>query len=259
MLLEGKVAIVTGGGRGIGRGVAHALAGEGATVVAAARSTADLEATARDPAGWRGQIQACPCDVADAAQVRALVRWTRRRFGGIDVLVCSHGIATARPFLRTTERQWDQTLAVNLKGCFLVGQAVARAMVAGGRPGRIVFISSVNGLSSEPQVTAYDASKAAVHGLTRSMAVELGGHGITVNAVAPGWVRTPLTEPFLTDELLSGRKVVNPLRRVGDPADVAGAVLWLAGPSSSYVTGSVVVVDGGQTAMLPLPTDAGLL
>jgi NAD(P)-dependent dehydrogenase (short-subunit alcohol dehydrogenase family) len=95
-------------------------------------------------------LQACPCDVADAAQVRALVRWTRRRFGGIDVLVCSHGIATVRPFLRTTERQWDQTLAVNLKGCFLVGQAAARAMVAGGRAGRIVFISSINGFGSEP-------------------------------------------------------------------------------------------------------------
>jgi NAD(P)-dependent dehydrogenase (short-subunit alcohol dehydrogenase family) len=259
MLLEGKVAIVTGGGRGIGRGIAHALAGEGATVVAAARSPADLEATARGLARRPGRIQACPCDVADAAQVRTLVRRTRRRFGGIDVLVCSHGIATVQPFLRTTERQWDQTLAVNLKGCFLVGQAVARAMVAGGRAGRIVFISSINGFGAEPQVTAYDASKAAVHGLTRSMAVELGRHGITVNAVAPGWVRTPLTEPFLTDGLRSGREVINPLRRVGEPADVAGAVLWLASPSSSYVTGSVVVVDGGQTAMLPLPADAGLL
>jgi NAD(P)-dependent dehydrogenase (short-subunit alcohol dehydrogenase family) len=229
------------------------LALKGARVMAAARTAADLESLAAEAGRAGAEIVAHPCDVAESSQVNALVAAAVERFGPPGILVCSHGIGAEAPFLELTEQQWDRTIAVNLKGCFLAGQAAARAMVAGGGPGRIVFVSATNGLAAEPMLTDYDVSKAGLHGLVRSMAMALGPHAITVNAVAPGWVRTPLIEASLTPDLLDGTTVVNPVGRLGLPADIAGAVAWLADPASSFVTGTVVVLDGGQSAMLPLP------
>lgn len=258
MGLEGKVALVTGGGRGIGRGIAGCLLDAGAKVVVASRTQADLDETVRLLAP-RGDIAARVCDVSKADDVTAVVGEAVDRFGGLDVLACSHGVYDPeRPFLDLSESDWDRTLAVNLKGTFLCGQAAARVMVGQGRGGRIVNVSSINGLAAEPQCADYNASKGGVNALTRAMAFDLGRYGITVNVVLPGWVRSPMSAPYLTEEILTGKQVMNLMRRVGEPEDIGGAVVWLADPASSYVTGATIVVDGGQTAMLPMPVDIDL-
>ena len=256
--LVGKVAIVTGGGRGIGRGIARRLFQLGAAVTVASRTAADVEETRSQLCGL-GSIEAHPCDVSDRDAARALVHGVRARHGSLDVLVCSHGVYDAEsPFLELGDEQWDRTIGINLTGNFVLAQTAARTMVADKNPGRIVFISSINGLAAEPDCSDYNASKAGLHGLAKSIAYDLAPHGITVNVVAPGWVRSPMSEPYLSDDILSGRQRFNMTGRVGEPEDIAGAVGWLVDPSSSYVTGTVIAVDGGQSAMLPMPSSVNL-
>ncbi len=258
MRLQGKVALVTGGGRGIGRGVAQSLLEAGARVEVTSRTAADLDETV-ELLSPLGEIAALTCDVSEAASVHALVADVLARFGSLDVLVCSHGVHNAeRPFLEMREEDWDRTIAINLKGTFLCGQAAAGVMVERGTKGRIINVSSINALASEPSCADYNASKGGVNALTRSMAFDLGRHGITVNVVAPGWVRSPMSAPYLTEEILTGRQVMNIVRRVGEPEDIGTTVVWLADPGSSYVTGATIVVDGGQSAMLPMPVDIDL-
>jgi len=250
--LEGSVAIVTGGARGIGRGIARSLLDEGMTVVVASRTQSDLD-QACDELGSHGTITAVRCDVSKAADVARLFAEVDERLNRLDALVCCHGIVEYVPFLDIGEEQWDRTLAINLKGSFLCGQAAARRMVDRGAHGRVVFISSINGLAAEPESADYCASKAGIHLLARGMACDLAAYGITVNVVAPGWVRSPMSAPYLSDDVLSGRQRFNPVGRVGEPEDIGHAVAWLLQPAASYLTGAIIPVDGGQTALLPMP------
>jgi NAD(P)-dependent dehydrogenase (short-subunit alcohol dehydrogenase family) len=251
--LDGRVALITGGARGIGFAIAERLLDAGASIAIAARTHGDLD-TARDRLAAGDRVTVHRCDVSDPQQVTELVDAVVDGFGRLDVLVCSHGTyAGARSFMNITLEEYDATMNINVRGGFLCAQAAAREMVGSERGGRIVLISSMNAVMSQAGAADYDASKAALHGLTRALAIELGPRGVTVNAIAPGWIRTEMSAAEL--EQLAG-KAMNPTLTVGKPADIARAVLWLADPENAYVTGSVIVVDGGQTAMLPLPWPA---
>lgn len=252
--LAGRVAVVTGGARGIGLGVAESLFRAGAAVAVASRTKRDLDAALRHLDGG-ANVSAHVCDVANETDVSGLIRDVAEVHGRVDVLVCSHGVYPGvRDLTEITVDEFDDTIAVNLRGSFLAARAAVGRMLAQGDGGSIVLISSMNALHSQVGAADYDASKAGMHGLMRAMAVEFASKAITVNAIAPGWIRTDMSAPEL--EHLRDF-VLNPSRSVGAPADIARACLWLVDPANRYVTGTVVVVDGGQTAMLPTPWTEG--
>jgi NAD(P)-dependent dehydrogenase (short-subunit alcohol dehydrogenase family) len=222
-------------------------------VVAVARTAADLEETC---AGTPDAIRPIVCDVADAQAVDELFDIILADLGRVDVLVCSHGIyAGGVPALELDLERFDRTMAVNVRGSLACAQRAGRVMRDGGDGGRIVFISSMNATASQAGAADYDASKAALEGLTRALAVDLAEHRITVNAIAPGWIRTPMSAEEL-EHLEREGLVMNPLHTVGTTADIARAALWLTDRANGFVTGAVIRVDGGQTAMLPIPWPA---
>ena len=245
-----KVALVTGGSKGIGYACAERLLADGYAVAICARNAAEVEAAAAK-LGGTDQVLGLRADVGSVEDCAGLVPAVTRWFGRIDALVNNAGVYSPVPFLDFTADSWDTVMDINVRGPVLLSGAAARAMRDQGSGGRIVNIASTNGQMSEAEFAHYNASKAALISLTKSMSVELAPHGILVNAVAPGWVLTPLSEPFVgtlsTDAL--GR--ISPLRRVGTAAEVAGAVSFLCGSDAGYITGTTVNVDGGLIAMHP--------
>ncbi len=243
--MTGRVAVVTGAGRGIGRGCALALAEAGADVVAIARTEVEVEAVAREVERLGRAGRAHVCDVTDARGLDRVMASLER----IDVLVNAAGSNIPEPFLQVSERSLDALLEVNVKGTFLAAQAAARRMVAGRRGGAIVNLSSQMGHVGAPGRSVYCATKHAVEGLTKALAVELAPHAVRVNSVAPTFVETPMTTPFLADEEFRAEVIRRiPLGRIGSVSDVVGAVVFLASPAAALITGTSLVVDGGWTA-----------
>jgi 2-deoxy-D-gluconate 3-dehydrogenase len=247
--LDGKVAVVTGGGRGLGQAAAWALAEAGADVALLARSQDQIESTARElEAAYHHKVLPVACDVADEASVEEAADLVIAAFGRVDILVNNAGIAPLTPMLDLELADLRRVLDVNVVGTFLCARAFGAHMVAQ-RKGCIINIASMAGLIGQADLSAYCASKGAVLAFTRALAVEWARHHVTVNAIAPGWFRTDLNKPAL-DDIQTGPRIVSqiPLRRVGQPEELGPLVVYLASDAAAFMTGSVVVLDGGQTA-----------
>lgn len=250
--LAGRTAIVTGGSRGIGKSIALGLAQAGADVGIVSRETREAgEAFAAElrALGRERSFAAC-ADVVDRAQVDAVVDDAARRWGGIDILVSNAGIGVNVPAEDMAESDWDRIIDVNVKGVFLCAQSVARHMIPAKR-GAIINIGSMSGVivNDRPQA-CYNASKAAVHMLTKCLATEWAPHNIRVNCIAPGFIMTEMLRPFMTNHAAEAEEyMMKPAvqRRIGGPEELAGAAVYLASDASSYMTGEVMVIDGGYT------------
>jgi len=239
--LTGRVAVVTGGSRGIGQGIAAALHAAGAKVAIFGRDAANAVAVAE---ALGARAQGYRCDVAVATEVASALEAVERDLGPVDVLVNNAGTKKDNLLFRIGEDDWDAVLDTNLKGAFLLTKFAARGMIKR-RWGRIVNIASVVGLIGNKGQANYAASKAGLIGFTRAVAKELASRNVLVNAVAPGYIDTELTRD-LSDDVKQALQAAIPLERLGTAADVAGAVLFLASDFASYITGQVLVVDGGM-------------
>jgi NAD(P)-dependent dehydrogenase (short-subunit alcohol dehydrogenase family) len=245
--LTGKVAIVSGASSGLGRHFAIVLARAGAKVAIAARRTEKLKELAAEIEAFDGRAFPVTLDVTDAASVREGVAAAGTELGPIGILVNNAGITGTAPLLETEQSAWDRIMNVDLRGAWLMAQEVARHMVRLGHGGSIVNIGSILGIRAVSQVPAYSSAKAAIHHLTRVMAVELARHGIRVNGIAPGYIETDLNREFLQSAAGQALLKRNPQRRAGVAADLDGILLLLASDRSAYMTGTVVPVDGGHS------------
>jgi glucose 1-dehydrogenase len=248
MRLAGKVAIVTGGGYGMGRGIARRLAAEGAKVALADVNAERNAETAELIREAGGEALPLPCDGTVRPQVQAMVDATVAGYGRLDILVSNAGIRETAHFLELTDESWHAVLDVNLHGVFLCGQIAARAMAVAGNGGKIVNIASIYAEVCARGYAAYCASKGGVRMLTKAMAIDLAEYGINVNAIAPGIIRTGMSEAGLeTEAWLARYRALVPLGRPGEPDEIGRVALFLASPDSDYVTGVTIPVDGGWT------------
>ncbi len=243
--LQGQIAIVTGASQGLGKTCAIRLAQNGATVVCVARNESKLAATVSEIESSGGQGIAMGCDVGDRDAIKKLFSEVHSKYGKIDILLNNAGITRDNLLPRMTDEQWDSVIQTNLTSCFLCCRAASLLMMSA-RYGRIINMASVSGLIGNPGQTNYSASKAGMIGLTRSLSRELGKRNVTVNAVAPGFIESEMTE-VLGEEMLKEVKKRIPANRLGQADDVAAVVLFLASRAASYVTGQVLTVDGGLT------------
>ncbi|MHB1160347.1 MAG: SDR family NAD(P)-dependent oxidoreductase [Chloroflexota bacterium] len=249
MKLNGKVALVTGASRGIGRAIAVALAREGADVAANfVRDAAGAEATAEAIRAIGRRAVAIQADVAQRAQAEAMLARVVEEFGDVDILVCNAGVLSRFPFLELADEEWERVIGTNLKGPFVVGQVVARQMVKQGRGGKIINVTSEAAERALPNLSHYCASKGGLRQLTRAMGLELAPYGINVNAVAPGTTETDINRDRLAlPEDRKWRLSSIPVGRFNQPEDVAAAVVFLASPGSETIVGATIAVDGGST------------
>jgi NAD(P)-dependent dehydrogenase (short-subunit alcohol dehydrogenase family) len=245
--LTGKVALVTGAGRGMGYEIALALAAYGADVAVCSRTPAELEKAGDAIRALGRRALVVPTDITKIPAITAMVEKAVNEFGHIDILVNNAGINIPQSAVDVTEEAWDRVININLKGLFFCAQAVGKVMIRQ-KSGKIINISSQTGTVAIPQRAAYCSSKGAVNQLTKLLALEWAPHHINVNAVAPTFIETPFSAPMFKNEDFHRYVLSNiPLGRVGKPSDVTGAVIYLASPASDLVTGHILLVDGGWT------------
>ena len=246
--LAGKQAVITGGGQGIGLGISQAMLAAGAQILVAQRSPLPDELA---DASW---IEA---DLADAGSYAAIAAAAQQQFGGIDILINNAGFMFEQTIDEMQLDDWNRMLAVNLTAPVFLSKALLPLLRHNGG-GSIIHIGSIEGLAANPEHTAYCASKGGVHALTKAMAVDLGKDGIRVNAIAPGWIRSDLSDNYINAQsnpaaAWEGLHKMHPSGRIGEPDDVGKLAVFLASEDSTFVTGQVIVIDGGRTSKLPLP------
>jgi len=245
MRLDGRVAVVTGAGRGLGRACAFALAGAGADVVMVSRTESDLKQAAADIAAEGGTASPLVCDVSDMDDIREKIGGLDR----IDILVNNAGTNAPEPFIDVSEENFDKVMNLNVRSAFFVAQTSARKMLDQGEGGSIIHMSSQLGHVGAPTRSVYCTSKHAIEGLTKAMGVELAPHKIRVNSIGPTFILTPMTAPYFENEAFRNDTLGRiPMGELGHLEDIMGAVVFLASPASALITGSSIVIDGGWTA-----------